>query len=594
MSPKVLKIPQSILIIGIMILPLWFLPFTENYYETNIWLLLTVLALITLITAALELIASEKISISFSPTGAGLLALALASGISSGIIAPNKFASLYTPLGVGTYLCIAIILIFGKPLLTHRQLGLLKIGAVIIAGVSGLIVIYQQLGLGKMLMPNAVYLHDTLWTPIGTPIAFLVFACLMIPTIGHMIAVAWKEKHELAVGIFTIIAIILGIGIGLTVWRFLPKISTSIMSMPMAWNIMLETWKTWKSALFGVSADNFIQAFTMGKPLWVNMTSYWNINFGTSATTLFHNATIFGLCGLIATIYLGFQLIKGYGKGWQKIYAIIAITLILLAPPSLMLYISLMIMALTNEQTKVWTGTLKTWNSVGIALFIGVVILSSGYGLSRWYMSEITFNQALNAIRENNGTKAYTLEASAIKLNPYNGYFREMFAQTNLSMVSSFLASIKKDEKGAPVMTDEEKQTITSLISQAIREGKNATSLNPTSVIAWATLGAIYQNLMGVAADADTWAIASYQKALALDPSNPVLYLDMGGIYMSGNKYEEAMKQFMTAAQVKPNYPNAFYNIANIWRLSRNKENAKKTLNQVRQLIQKTVQTMKK
>jgi tetratricopeptide (TPR) repeat protein len=104
----------------------------------------------------------------------------------------------------------------------------------------------------------------------------------------------------------------------------------------------------------------------------------------------------------------------------------------------------------------------------------------------------------------------------------------------------------------------------------------------------WGSLASIYQNLIGIAADAPSWAIAAYQKAITLDPVNPVLRLDLGGVYVGIKDYDNALQQFMTAVALKPNYANGYYNLANVFKLKGNTKEAKAALQNVLDLLPNT------
>ena len=110
--------------------------------------------------------------------------------------------------------------------------------------------------------------------------------------------------------------------------------------------------------------------------------------------------------------------------------------------------------------------------------------------------------------------------------------------------------------------SDEDRNNIIQLIQQAIREAKNATALDPNSPIAWQNLASVYRQLIGLADNAESWTVAAYTQAIALDPVNPQLRLDLGGVYFSLGNYEEAIRLFSQAVEAKPDWANAYYNLA--------------------------------
>lgn len=65
-----------------------------------------------------------------------------------------------------------------------------------------------------------------------------------------------------------------------------------------------------------------------------------------------------------------------------------------------------------------------------------------------------------------------------------------------------------------------------------------------------------------MAKESDVWAISSYQRAVILDPNNPIYRLQLGGLYYLLGSYNDAIGYFQQAVILKPDWPNAYYNLA--------------------------------
>jgi len=109
----------------------------------------------------------------------------------------------------------------------------------------------------------------------------------------------------------------------------------------------------------------------------------------------------------------------------------------------------------------------------------------------------------------------------------------------------------------------------THLIAQALEFGltqaKAVIRLNPEKAMNWENLGDIYGFIVGTVNGADVWAIASYQRAIQLDPVSPRLRLKIGGMYYKTSKYEEARNYFQQAIELKSDWSNAHYNLAHVF-----------------------------
>jgi len=109
--------------------------------------------------------------------------------------------------------------------------------------------------------------------------------------------------------------------------------------------------------------------------------------------------------------------------------------------------------------------------------------------------------------------------------------------------------------------------------AQAISLSKTATDLNPANVANWSVRGFTYQSLVGMAQGAEDWAIKCYEEASKLEPSNPY-YLTQKGVMLlrkgilSQNEEEknkffaQAEDIFKKAIELKSDYAPAHFQLA--------------------------------
>ena len=111
-------------------------------------------------------------------------------------------------------------------------------------------------------------------------------------------------------------------------------------------------------------------------------------------------------------------------------------------------------------------------------------------------------------------------------------------------------------------MTDEDRQKASTLVQQAVREGKAAIALDENNPIYWLNLAMIYRQLVGMVDGAADWSYQAYQQAVVLEPANPISKLDLGGLLFAANKFEEADRVFEQVVTTKPDFANGWYNWA--------------------------------
>ncbi|MCS6956566.1 MAG: tetratricopeptide repeat protein, partial [Patescibacteria group bacterium] len=209
------------------------------------------------------------------------------------------------------------------------------------------------------------------------------------------------------------------------------------------------------------------------------------------------------------------------------------------------------------------------------------------YLLFRNYISEFYFKKSIDSISKNNLKETYDNQKKAIILNPFIEKYHINFSQTNLIIANNLIENLKLSTNEAKI-NDQDRQNIAQAIQQAIIYAKDgAVALNPQKAQNWQNLGEIYKNIIGLAQDADLFAIASYERAIILDPQNPVYRLNLGGIYYLLGKYNDALKFFEQAVFLKPDWPNAYYNLA--WSYYKNQQfdKAVASMNNVIRLINK-------
>jgi hypothetical protein len=592
---------KTIRFITLFILPvvlISFLPIVEDPYDTGRFIILTAVTIIVAILWTIDLMRTRTLVISYNPGVTGFGLLTLASLVSVIFVSANKIEALVHPLGMITWLCLTIIALIVPTSLVKRDRTLLLWMIVAACSLLGLLVIYQQFAITAMLFPNISYLASPLWNPTGTPISACFLLVLSIPLSISLMKESGKN-HEDRNTAFSLIAMLIAVSAtAITIWRYIPFISTSLLPLPVGWGILMESWKQPMKAIFGVGADQFISAYTMGKQLSINTTPIWNSAFNTNASLLLHLATVNGVLGGAALLYFVYILIRSTVILWElRITLILGIIFLLFFPPSfpLVILIGLLCIATSEEPTTHAYHFTSLGVVFGIIFSISIICTSSYY----WYRmtnGEYLFYQAgIAKTGENNGTKAYNLMILSMRQNPFISRYHATFSQLNLMLGGAILTSAKPNAiTGKLTLSTEDQQLVTTMFSQAIREGKTATTLSPKNVYVWNSLASVYQSLIGVAADAPSWATATYQKAITLDPVNPVLRLDLGGVYIATKDYDNALQQFTAAVTLKPDYANGYYNLANVLKLKGNIPEAKAALQNVLDLLPSSSQEYQK
>lgn len=565
------SILRTVIIATFAVLPLFFLPFTRDFFDTNKWMLLAGSALAVLVLSGIRSAVSRQVAVSLSLASAGLILYAIALAVSLAFGSTNRVEAATANTGIVTVTALAVIIFLGGAAVNHRTQTLLKWALFVTATIISVIAVYMFFGIGKLMFPQVSFLADPLWTPVGNNFGSVSVMLLILPLLIDEAVTSYRKRADVQLTITSVMSLVTVFGVVLTLFQLIPKIPSSLMPFSSAWAILLEMYKIPKNMLVGVGAENFLNAFSSGRPASYNLSPVWNIRFTVSTSYLLHVATTLGLVGLAAFIVFLKNLIGGWKTGHLglRISLWIAMFIFLFTPPSITVLVMVTAVLLLKPHHTEATRTFslpEKFNKAALAFPVValIILIPSVWGLSRMYSAERLFYQSLLAAQANNGTETYNLQNKALQVSPFITQYHITFSQTNLALANSIANSVNDTDKKE--LTEDDRKLIARLVQQAINEGKIAVNLSPSNVLAWETLATTYQNITGVVTGSEEWAIVAYQQAVNFDPVNPLLRLNLAGAYIIKQDYPSALSQLQVAASLKPDIANIRYNLAFVYR----------------------------
>jgi len=565
----------------------FFLPITQDFFDTNKWMLLSGIAVAGVIVWALKTVAKQELHITFPPITLGIIGLILASLASLTFVSSNKIDALTHPFGIITLISLLLISVFTLPFFpTHEQKNTLRFVIEIIAGFLGIFVIYQHIGIQRLLFPNNTMMLDPLWNPTGSPVGLLTLFVITTPWLIESTISSFKKSREISAALYGLGTLFILVAIGLTLWKWIPTLPSKAMPIAVGAEIAGKTiFSDVRHILFGTGIDQYMAAFTKYRPVGLNLTPLWNIAFTTSSTTFFHIATTYGLLGLVTFVLFFITLWETVAHTYiGRIQIGLLILFSLFLPPTFLFWIIITLLIMTSS-AHVSRHEVNAFGSVFFTLIPSILALIAIFGLTRFYVGELRYYQSITAGERNNGTLMYQKISQAIASNPINATYHLQAATTSLTLANALLTANRFPNGQLQKLPEDEKQNITALIDNAIRHSKLAAILSPNNVMVWSTMAMIYQQLIGVAKDADVWAIASYQKAIQLDPTNPVLRMDIGNLYTQLQRFDEGESALNAALKLKPNYANASFNLGYLFKQKGDLKAARSAFNQTLNMI---------
>src|SRR4030042_1665991 len=481
------------------LIPVSFLPIFPNYFTTVKLIILSAGVCLAILIKLTRMIVSGNFDISVTNFDFPVFLLAIAYLASSILRTPNKMEAFFLP-GTAAILIFAAIYYFLVNQLKEKDKEYLLLSVFLSGIIVSLFSFFSITGIFSKISVLPVYLKDKLFTTQGGNLPTALFLAVVIP-LGISLVIAQKDVVKKA--FFAISLGVVTFGLVLNIYNILPGKPTS--------------------------------------PMFIDYKTSWS------------NAKLISLV-LLLVIFAFFS----------ATLELIFLMLLLLAVNSKSKRIGLKfgIVATNPTESSDFAGQFAPRIPAILAtlpILVGIIVLVViGF---RVVSAEYLFNNSINALAANDGTKTYTLMQQAINKNSTVDRYHATMAQVNLALANS----IAQKPEGQQI-TEEERTTITQLIQQSINEGKAAVSLNASRSGNWDLLAALYQSIMAFSQGADQFAIQAYSQAVALDPVNPLTRLNLGGVYYSIKDYDSAIDVFKLAVMAKIDYANAHYNLAIAYR----------------------------
>ena len=301
-----------------------------------------------------------------------------------------------------------------------------------------------------------------------------------------------------------------------------------------------------KSGFLGSGVGTFHYDFAKEKPTSFNQSWLWQIRFDRSGSHFSEILATMGFLGLLSWLALiGMFLLISYfftsknlsvGNGQLPLlmgFVALVVGQAAYYQNTVLSFLFWLVLALSvvswQKPIKEKVFSFKNFPELNLVFTTILIIIGLGglgmifFGV-KFYLADRAF---LNGQYE-----------KAVKLNPYQSQYWTILARSYL-----------QDAMGD---ASQEK------VSKAIDAAKIAVLRGPGEVAAWETQGIIYRGIRTMAVGATDWAIKSFEEAIKLEPSNPVLRTELAKVYMPDN-LEKAKEQLAKAKELKSDYADAIY-----------------------------------
>ncbi|MFH1451529.1 MAG: tetratricopeptide repeat protein, partial [bacterium] len=359
------------------------------------------------------------------------------------------------------------------------------------------------------------------------------------------------------------------------------------------------------SFFLGSGPSTFVFDYSLYKPQSINQTIFWETRFVSGNSEILEQLATTGILGLLtflAIIFYGLfcgiknlisQSAEEKETEWMLSLTVfsgfVAITTTLFfysANISLLLVFWVLLAMVLRGSGKAKEFAVRSfspipsgekpvvpWQRMAIAfVFIALLIgwLGIAFTQGQRFFAERNYFSALEAAKKGDYSFAVDRINRAIVLtgSKQDNYWQDL-AYIWIAWANKELQEDLSSEKALEI--------INSYGQQAISSAERAIAIAPMNVSNWIAEGSVYVNLNGFFSGATEKAIIAYEKAAELDPTNPLIFTELGKIYLkkadaimneeTANPKKQAYQRlarenFIKASSLKGDYMPVYFNMA--------------------------------
>lgn len=610
-----------------LLFPLFFLTITTDFFTLPKQLLVVFGALFLLVLWGIKVVVEKRITLTTNPLNLPILLFAVILILSTFFSASLQDAVLQsTPV---VLLCVFFFTTINF-IKEKSSYAIVLLSLIIGSALSALLSIFAHFNV--FLLPFETVKSQTFNTH-GSPVQYAAFLLpILALCLTSLITLAKKGKLKTLTKDYAQLmqlggAVVFAIALGIVVFQIVSAPQKPIL-LPFNHGFQIafaaisqDSQRLAQSLLVGSGYGTFSTDFTRYVTPTFNNYSFWNLTFAFSSSYILELLATTGILGLFSFAFIFVNLLRSKSKITNPVFlaTLIVFGLSLVIPFSYSLVFLLFallalfvahrnienakgfdtitlnlvalkqgLISLGEEHSKKKENLVLPVIVLALTILVSVFVLfyltGAGATPRKGYValvnSDILFAKSFSQQALRSGTQTYNLETQAITEYPYRSDYYRLFSQINLALA----ANIVNAQQGKKP-TEEVQSNIIALLQQSINSARQAVTLSPYTSLDWQNLGQIYRNLIGVGQNAEQFAIASYNQAITLNPSNPGLRIELGGVYYQLKQWDLAQNQFTIGAQLKNDYANAYYNLGHVLEEKGDLQNALTQYQTVQQLV---------
>src|SRR5258706_4857417 len=590
------KVSQIVWGLLFLLFPIIFTNLTTDFFVLPKQLLLTVATFIALLLWATKMVLKQTVIVRRTPFDLPILLFMLALLVSSLFSLNMKDALIaFVPIFFAALSYFAFV-----NTVDHKSFTFMASSLTIGTCLLSVIHIFSFFKIYPLPFP-ITYVQT--FTPSGSLLEHAMILGFVLPIVlGFALPILKRKPNEQAIS-FAVATAVIGAGLLLTVFELFTSQKPLILPFETGFQtafaaISQDAGRIAQGFFFGSGSGTYATDFTRLKQQAFNANpTLWFITFGQSSSLVLELLATTGLFGIMSFLFLVYRILRNPSRKTSNaaFFSLVVLVISAFLLPFTFLPLSMLFMLLglfmlgqiqkhsdsayeielrfvalkngiitVTEPDEQMTREEKQYSKLmpGVsAAIVLVFILGFGWFTGAFIASDVVFQRSLVAAQANNGTATYQNEILAINLFPYRSPYYRIFAQTNLALANSLANSQQKNT----TPSQDVQSTIYTLIQQSINSARTTTTYASLTVANWQNLATIYRSLIGIGQNAESFATLASHQAIKLDPTNPQEYITLGGIYYHLNQWDNAIAAFQSAATLKQDFANAYYNLGHAY-----------------------------
>jgi tetratricopeptide (TPR) repeat protein len=326
-----------------------------------------------------------------------------------------------------------------------------------------------------------------------------------------------------------------------------------------------------RAALFGSGPNTFTRQWSLYKPLGVNATEFWNVDFNTGVgfiPTTFVTVGILGLLSWLALLGVVFwrfvRNVRLSGRSEDAVRDAVFGAILFLAAfhilyvPTIALsaLIFLLLGILAARDDSHGSRAFALGDKPGMAIVAGGVVVAALCGLAalatvRATVSDLLVNRSAVAYSATQKSdEALSLLKAALVVDGSNDRAHRAAVELGIIRLAELNAAAQSEDATAQLQAS---------LQTTIQHGLSAVSINSGDYRNWLALAGLYRDLAGAGVQgAYENARAAYEKAFLDNPKNPLPLVQLAQLAIAQNNMQEAATILDQAIALKSNFSAAY------------------------------------